>query len=377
MPSLKKLLLFNNVIGSSLEADIEGRTFSKLSSLEFLDLSECAISTLHPHAFISNRNLRVLLIHRNALDSLQPDLSQLRNLSYLDLSHNDLRELSTSTRASLDLISSVNPAINIDLSENPLVCDCSTFPFLKWIMSTKVHLKNLEVYRCKYVDESILVSDVVGKLMPSLYSRCHDQDMFTIVLVAFFVVTMALTAAAIYSHFYSRLLFLIYISKKRYFKFFFETAQSGIRDVFLVFDDESRVWRSFVARVVKPALERRGVSCYISEIDSLAGRPTRLVVEESVLAGKKTLDLLTRGLLKCEEKILEINMALLAEEMRVTEVLVFLCLEELTERDLPNHIYRILQRRHVIHYPGNYRRFWNDLANVLSHEGERKRNATA
>ncbi|GFO16766.1 toll-like receptor 4 [Plakobranchus ocellatus] len=366
MPSLKKLLLSSNVVGSSLEADIEGKTFSKLSSLEFLDLSECAISTLHPHAFISNRNLTVLLIRRNALNSFQPDLSQLRNLSFLDLSHNDLRELSTSVSASLDLIASVNPAISIDLSENPLVCDCSTFPFLNWIMSTKVHLKNLKVYRCKYVNESILlVSDVVGKLMPSLYSRCHNQDMFTVVLVAFFVLTMALIAAAIYSHFHSRLLFLIYISKKRYFQSFFVIEQCGIRDVFLVFDDDSRVWRSFVARVVKPALERRGVSCYISEIDSLAGRPKRLVVEESVLAGKKTLVLLTRDLLKCEEKVLEINMALLAEEMRVTEVLVFLCLEELTERDLPNHIYRILQRRQVIHYPGNYRRFWDDLANVL------------
>ncbi|GFO45951.1 hypothetical protein PoB_007245600 [Plakobranchus ocellatus] len=83
------------------------------------------------------------------------------------------------------------------------------------------------------------------------------------------------------------------------------------------------------------------------------------------LKGKKTLVLLTRDLLKCEEKVLEINMALLAEEMRVTEVLVFLCLEEMTERDLPNHIHRILQRRQVIHYPGNYRRFWNDLANLL------------
>ncbi|GFO16764.1 hypothetical protein PoB_004326900 [Plakobranchus ocellatus] len=152
-------------------------------------------------------------------------------------------------------------------------------------MSTKVNLKNLEVYRCKYVNgPSLLVSDVIGKLMPSLYSRCHDQDMFTVVLVVFFVLTMALIAAAIYSHFHSRLLFLIYISKKRYFQSFFVIEQCGIRDVFLEFDDDSRVWRSFVARVVKPALERRGVSCYISEIDSLAGRPTRLVVEESILA---------------------------------------------------------------------------------------------
>ncbi|GFO16763.1 toll-like receptor e [Plakobranchus ocellatus] len=252
MSSLKKLLLSTNVIGSSLEADIEGRTFSQLSGLEFLDLSQCAISTLHPHAFISNRNLRVLLINHNALDFFQPDLSQLRNLSYLDLSHNDLRELSTSVSASLDLIASVNPAITIDLSENPLVCDCSAFPFLNWILSTKVNLKNLEVYRCKYVNGSfLLVSDVVGKLMPSLYSRCHDQDMFTVVLVAFFVLTMALTAAAIYSHFHSRLLFLIYISKKRYFQSFFDIEQSGIRDAFLLFDDESRVWRSFVARVAR------------------------------------------------------------------------------------------------------------------------------
>ncbi|GFN90196.1 toll-like receptor e [Plakobranchus ocellatus] len=366
MPSLKKLLLSNNVIGSSLRADIEGKTFSKLSCLEFLDLSECAITMLHPHAFVSNRNLRVLLIHHNAMESFQLDLSQLRNLSYLDLSHNYLKELSTTVRASLDLIASVNPAFSLDLSENPLVCDCSAFPFLHWIITTKVFLKNVEVYRCKYVNgSSLLLSDVLGKLMPSLYNRCHDQDVFTVVFVAFCVVTMAFTAAAIYSHFHSRLLFLIYISKKRYFKFLFETAQSGIRDVFLVFDDESRVWRSFVARVVKPALERRGISCYISEIDSLAGRPTRLVVEESVLAGKKTLVLLTRDLLKCEEKVLEINMALLAEEMRVTEVLVFLCLEEMTERDLPNHILGILQRRQVIHYPGNYRMFWDDLATVL------------
>ncbi|GFO36497.1 toll-like receptor e [Plakobranchus ocellatus] len=366
MPSLKRLYLSNNVIGSSLEADIDGRTFSKLHALEVLDLSACSIRTLYAHTFISNRNLTILLLDHNALNSFTTDLSQLKNLNYLDLTHNDLRQLQTSTRASLDLIASANPNISIDLSDNPLFCDCSTFLFLQWIVTTKVHLKNLERYQCTYVNGSIVhLSDVVEKLMPSLSSHCFGQDMFTVVIVALLVLTMGLTGAATYSHFHSRLLFFIYISKKRYFRFFSDPEQTGIRDVFLVFDDESRVWRSFVAKVMKPALERRGVSCYISEIDSLAGTPTRLVVEESVLAGKKTLVLLTRGLFKWEEKLLEIHMALLAEEMRLTEVLVFLRLEELAELDIPRHILRILEERQVVFYPGNFRRFWDDFANSI------------
>ncbi|GFO01684.1 toll-like receptor [Plakobranchus ocellatus] len=389
--ALSSLVSLSVLQMDALQYDIlPGPGFRYLTNLTVLDFSKSKALTGLPELFFSNFSFQKplqLILSQSALTFVHPGsfayLPTLHSLSLRDNTGLDFSGFEKASRSFLKtnikrldisrIHASVNPAITLDLSDNPLVCDCSALSFLHWVVSTKVLLKNVEAYHCRYVNGStLLVSDVVGKLMPSLYSRCFGQDIFTVVSVAFFVLTMALTAAAIYSYFHSRLLFLIYISKKRYFQSFFDIEQSGIRDVFLVFDDESRVWRSFVARVMKPALERRGVSCYISEIDSLAGRPIRLVVEESVLAGRKTLVLLTRDLLKCEEKVLEINMALLAEEMRVTEVLVFLRLEEMTEFDLPNHIHRILQRRPVIHYPGNYRSYAGDAATRALRSGSRR-----
>ena len=286
LSSLKTLLLKNNLVGPSLEADHEGKIFAKLIALETLDLSQSGLRKLHHSVFSSNTKVTELLLGSNALRTFSTNISHMRNLSFLDLSSNDITTLPKPTLASLDVIAFNQPSISVDLSVNPLICDCSTLDFLRWIKTTRVNLKNIECYRCTYLNgSSVLLTDVVSTLMTHLERFCSGPEVFPGVLLCFFVFVSLLTSFAVYSYISSRLLFLIYISKRRYFRTFNEPQQHGIKDVFLVFDDEHRVWRNFVARVLRPALESRGVSLFITQAHALAGRPKRLVVEESVLSG--------------------------------------------------------------------------------------------
>ncbi|CAL1539036.1 unnamed protein product, partial [Lymnaea stagnalis] len=271
VPALRKLLLSFNNIGPSLEADKDGETFSKLFRLEYIDVSHNAIRTLHPKVFKQSPNLQTILLNNNALQVFDIDIGSLNKLTLVDLSTNALVTLPKPVMTSLDTLALSSPNLTLDLHDNDLLCDCSNTDLIMWYIKTKINFRRKELYKCRYVNGSVIYVEDLINVQEITWRYCAGQQILVPVLTSFLTTLVILTALGFYSYFRVRLLFYIYISKARYFRHFSDQGPARVKDVFLVYDDQEIRWRQFAIKVVKPELESRGVTVYISEVDALAG----------------------------------------------------------------------------------------------------------
>ncbi len=167
---LKHLSLANNSLLLITHYSTSARKLKDLKHLETLDLSGNKISRLNKgmrHIFKRLLSLRHLHLQNNYISSFHASIiSDLRNLTFLDLSNNNLNTL-----YSWDRLKDVKK-LHIRLAGNPWRCDCE-LKWLKVMIDEKVqkhhgNLENYEVYhelRCSKpsVLRGLLIKDVAQK----------------------------------------------------------------------------------------------------------------------------------------------------------------------------------------------------------------------
>ncbi|XP_073695635.1 CD180 antigen [Garra rufa] len=200
--------------------------FSNLQNLKTLNLSWSNTSLTNVNIFKGLKNLQLLNLKGNTvqggvLNQIElfkyvPLLETLvlssckitafeenlfKGLTYLrqvDLSENKLVKLSTSGFYSLDFLQ-LNFASNaiaivgvgsvkdlgkdstVDLSYNPLVCNCSNFEFIKWVKKNKIKVKHLMETICNATGTRIIDADL----------QCE----FPVGVVAFVIILVAIVIA--------------------------------------------------------------------------------------------------------------------------------------------------------------------------------------
>jgi Leucine-rich repeat (LRR) protein len=134
----KKLAVLN--LCSNLIEIVQDDTFNELTNLISLDLSNNLIAHIQLKAFNGLENLKILNLRCNRLSKLdfrknasdQSSIFQnLKNLEYLDISENNIRDLSTNSRLFADLTSLVD--LNLSMNHIKILSQNSFVP-----------LKNLE-----------------------------------------------------------------------------------------------------------------------------------------------------------------------------------------------------------------------------------------
>ena len=140
-PKLKTLTLQRMNFDPLLFLTRGSRLFSSLARLEILDLSHNDLSRLPSDLLHAQTELRQLLLPGNRLDSFPLDIRHHGNLTLLDLSGNDIAQLSVTERASLDVLVAKQPQpFHLRLHGNPLICTCTTLTFVRWLRSTRIRL---------------------------------------------------------------------------------------------------------------------------------------------------------------------------------------------------------------------------------------------
>ncbi|XP_076215452.1 leucine-rich alpha-2-glycoprotein [Aptenodytes patagonicus] len=118
--SLRSLDLSRNRLASLAPGALAG-----LRALQRLDLEGNRLGTLPPTTFVPVPALRFLFLQGNELRALPAGIFvPLRHLRVLDLAHNRLRALELPLR-------SPGPALDLDISGNPWVCECPLLALLR------------------------------------------------------------------------------------------------------------------------------------------------------------------------------------------------------------------------------------------------------
>ncbi len=206
--ALKHLMLGQNYLGLQEPDNVcgnkpqEGLKFlQSLPNLETIDLRENYLSQAALDGiFRNNPRLKHIDLSKNRLSIFNVSLDHLEDLDTLNLRGNSLKCLTEAIWRPIDELQrrrKKNNAGNItlDLSHNPLICDCTCLPFYSWLAKTGVNVVGMDTYQCSFSDNKNMSLHDIKKVVVELEYLCHPpralQVAWSFAAAVAFVVTSA------------------------------------------------------------------------------------------------------------------------------------------------------------------------------------------
>ncbi|NP_001297419.1 CD180 antigen precursor [Danio rerio] len=134
-----KALQHLNLRGNAIQGEVLTQTelFKCVPLLETLVLSACKITSFDENLFKGLRHLNHIDLSENKFVKLSTSGFYSLDFLKLNFARNDITTVDVASVADLGEEGSV------DLSYNPLVCNCSNFEFIHWVKKNKVKVKHL------------------------------------------------------------------------------------------------------------------------------------------------------------------------------------------------------------------------------------------
>ena len=151
---LGSLILTHNSMGVTLDNDT-GETFQQFHDLTYLDLSDNEITSLSGSVFRNLSNLEILDLSQNSLDSVSFRFSHMTNLRHIDLTDNKISRLNWDTINDLISISQGQHNLTVSLNGNVFECSCQTRTSLQWMLDHNTTFNDFERYTCLHNNTSI------------------------------------------------------------------------------------------------------------------------------------------------------------------------------------------------------------------------------
>lgn len=181
---------------------------SNLTKLIKLHLEQNEITKFNDgNVFCDLPELEDLHLADNNLNEINFNLLCLKRLRFLDLERNQFEIVREKDLNLLNLVASKVHDFTVDFSLNPFSCDCVIYPFVNWIHSTNVTIRQKDNLKCHR-------SSGYQPLLQLTFPKCKVQSLahhsgpgHTAALV-FFCVAFSIAIIAIFGA-------IIYLSKER------------------------------------------------------------------------------------------------------------------------------------------------------------------
>ncbi len=232
LAKLKKLVV---KVYDTHQMDIAPDMLKGLKSLEYFMVEKFFMKSLHPDTFKHTPRLKGLQIIYSELSDLPPELfGPIPNLQALDLSNNKFRSLDFLARAKLSALSWLKLSDNVlsvvsetvlqsfpnltylDLTGNPLTCECSNSRLNQWMQSNnQTQVVNGHQYTCAFP-----VSQQGNKFLDFDIQSCWIDAGFLCFISSTLLIVLTLLSSFIY-HFlrwhlaYAYYLFLAFLYDKK------------------------------------------------------------------------------------------------------------------------------------------------------------------
>lgn len=185
---------------------------SNLTKLIKLHLEQNEIAKFKDkRVFCDLPSLRDLHLGDNLLRELNFNVLCLKNLRFLDLERNVFESVKQKDLTLLDALQDLSGrTVNliVDFTYNPFRCDCSVYPLVAWMNSTRVTVRNGEHYTCHRngkVFERLAEINVNRCRVPSKASKTSTGHRITLV---FLLIVLSFVLIGL-------IMALVYISKSR------------------------------------------------------------------------------------------------------------------------------------------------------------------
>lgn len=154
LKGLTKLRVLN-LKGNTIQGGVLVKTknFDYVPLLESLVLSSCGITEISENVFTAFANLKNVDLSENKL--LKLSLTDFYSLNQIQLNF-------ASNKITVVDVKIVDLGISssIDLSSNPLVCNCTNYQFITWVKENVSKMKHIEKTFCDATNEKIIDVDL-------------------------------------------------------------------------------------------------------------------------------------------------------------------------------------------------------------------------
>ena len=362
LSNLTMLLLGKNDIGNIIANDTANRMFRNNNKLRTLDLAACHLTHIPPKEFSNQRQLRHLNLSKNALRYFDVELHHMTHLRHLDLSHNQLSNLSVSARKALDGI----PTVEVDISGNPLLCDCSNIDFVTWIHTTKATFLNQQHTQC--TDKKGLFDINHKALMNSCRSPKTGWYLTILLPIVIAFIIIAVLMCAMYKY---RWKCAYCCSRIHVYKMSSGDKVDPVvyeRDAFICYSSSDRAW---VCDELLKRLEDGHVSTIIHQRDFLPGSVIHDSIIESIDKCRYSVLVFSPDFLASDWCKLETHLARNRIITQGRDVIVPIVLREFPDATLSPTFAGILEKAYLKWSDDTEEQaaFWDKLITKLTHGG--------
>ncbi|CAC5379727.1 unnamed protein product [Mytilus coruscus] len=365
--AVEKLILDNNLIGSAqiLKDKNIRDLFSMQLKLKELSLASNGIKFLPTEIFRNLKKIRHLNLSKNQLTDWNINIEHMRHLTYLDLSENQILFLSDTGMAFID--SSFSKKFAIDLSLNPIQCNCDSYSFIMWLIKRQEKFKKFKHYNCPLIKPNI--TDIPTANI-YLKKKCSSYVSLIVLAINLIICFLAVLVIVIVYRRRWKLRYWYYIAKRQYFRGYNGVADENRYrfDAFISYADEDRL---FVTKSVKTKLEEEAsLRLCIHHRDFIPGCDIADNIINAIHQSRKVIFIITEAFLKSEWCMYEVHMAHTENVMsrQGINMLILVFKEEIPQKRIPQKIMQIVQEEVYIDFPDDIEDeeiFWNHLTDSL------------
>ena len=374
MSSLKSLKVQANFIGYVIEDQEKDHPndhpcpWSRpLTNLVSIDLYLNKIRKLPENCFSTLSNLENLILRDNSLSDWQLDIKHMPNISFLDLSGNNIGRLPKEAMDHLSGVSS-HKNVTVNLRGNGLECICKDIDFLEWIDTANIQFVDKDIYMCRDNKWGKSNTTNIKQIIADLKRNCVDYTFLNTVLSILIGCFTLAVLYGIYNRYKWKLSYMYYMTWGRYNLPQDEDKEEFCYDAYISYSEEDTPFAE--AELASHLEDVHGLFLYLFERDCKPGHSIRATVVDKIEKSRRIILLLSRAYVKNPHCLYEYEMANMKQMYRSASLgsVYLILLESMPHEDIPLEILKLFQSELYVEYPRDLQEnaiFWERLKNTI------------
>ncbi|XP_033762464.1 toll-like receptor 2 [Pecten maximus] len=345
--------------------------FKDIKHVDEVDMSLNHLSTLDEESVQGLEGVNNIILSWNFFSDFPEGLYRLKNLTDIDLRHNQLTYLREKARTWLDRMNS-RPERNIRISVigNPFACTCDTLDFVFWICDTNVMLDYHNNYTCTLPNGSTVMLCHVNQNYPLYLGNCNKESFWIVFAISGISILLLLLVAS------------SFVFKFRWkIQYFFwrklNSKPAVVTDIrhytyksFITYSEED-CWshNSFLPKLEQ--LEKEdGIRCCVQERDIIAGENEIKRLTEFLPDSEKFMLVLTKDFIDTKWCEFVLDICLRERMERRNNGCLVMIFKDIDPRCAPEFITNAYKHCTSITYPeeeNDEEGFWYEIRQTLLH----------